>query len=58
MKILIEMVGKRFNTGRREITLITERFPNRIENKKYLIFQLEKLLEETRRLAKIDQLSL
>ena len=52
------MVGKRFNTGKREITLITERFPNRMENKKYLIFQLEKLIEESRKLAKIDQFTL
>ena len=57
-KILIEMVGKRFNVGRREITLITERFPNRIENKKYLIFLLEKLVSETRRISKIDQKTL
>ena len=57
-KILIEMVGKRFNVGRREITLITERFPNRIENKKYLIFLLEKLVSETRRISQIDQKTL
>ena len=52
--ILIEMVGKRYNTGNREIKLKTERFPNRIENKKYLTYQLEALLEESRRLAATD----
>lgn len=57
-KILIEMVGKRFNTGKRQIKLVTERFPNRIENKKYLMFLLETLVNETRQLAKVDENSL
>ena len=57
-KILIELVGQRFNTGKRQIKLVTERFPNRIENKKYLIFQLETLVNETRELAKVDESSL
>ena len=58
MKILIEMVGKRFNTGKRQIKLVTERFPNRIENKKYLIFLLETLVNESRKLAIVDENSL
>ena len=57
-KILIELVGQRFNTGKRQIKLVTERFPNRIENKKYLMFQLETLVNETRELAKVDESSL
>ena len=53
--ILIRMVAKRYNTGRREIRLTTERFPNRIENKRYLIYLLENLVAEAKKLAVIQQ---
>lgn len=49
--VLVEMVGPRFNQGKRLVRLTANRFANRIENKKYLIFLLEKLLLEARRIA-------
>ena len=48
--IFIRMVGPRFFQPENEVKLVTSRFPNRIENKKYLIYLLEILLLETRRL--------
>lgn len=51
--IFIEMVGPRFNQGKRLVRLTADRFSNRIENKKYLIYVLEKLLLESKRIAKI-----
>lgn len=56
--ILIRMVAKRFNVGRREIRLTSERFPNRIENKRYLIYLLENLVAEAKNLAVIQHQSL
>ena len=50
--IFIELVGPRFNRGKHEVKLTCERFPNRIENKRFLMYQLEKLLIETRLLCK------
>jgi hypothetical protein len=55
--IMIRMVAKRFNVGRREIRLTTERFPNRIENKRYLIYLLENLVAEAKNLAVIQHQS-
>ena len=49
-QILRRMVGPRYNTGNREIRLTSNRFPNRIENKKYLIFLLESLVKEAKAL--------
>lgn len=49
-KILIEMVGPRYNTGKQEVKLVSDRFPNRIENKRHLILLLEKLIAETKRI--------
>jgi len=48
--IFTRLVGPRFNSGRREVKLTSDRFPNRIENKRYLIMLLENLLIETRKL--------
>ena len=47
------MVGKRYNVGKRELKLTAERFPNRIENKRYLILLLESLISETKQLIKL-----
>lgn len=44
------MVGKRFRSGRREVRLITSKFTNRIENKRYLIYLLETLIAETKKI--------
>lgn len=48
--IFIEMIGSRYNQGKREVRLISNRFPNRIENKRYLTYLLENLLNEARRI--------
>ncbi len=50
LAIFLRMVGPRFNCGRRELRLISSRFQNRIENKKYLIMLLENLISESKRL--------
>ena len=44
------MVGPRYNTGKQEIKLVSDRFPNRIENKRYLILLLEKLIADAKRI--------
>ena len=49
--IFIRMVGLRYNTGKKEVKLTAERFPNRIENKRYLTYLLECLVVETKKLA-------
>jgi len=46
--IFLEMVGKRYNQGRKEVKLTADRFPNRIENKRYLIVLLENLVTEAK----------
>ena len=49
--IFIEMVGKRYNTGKKEVRLTTDRFSNRVENKRYLTLLLERLIAESKKLA-------
>jgi hypothetical protein len=49
------MLAKRFNVGRRDIKLVSERFPNRIENKRYLIYLIENLVREAKNLAVIQK---
>ena len=44
------MVGTRYNVGKKEIKLTCERFPNRIENKRYLVLLLENLVRECKKL--------
>lgn len=51
--IFLRMIGTRFNTGNKVVTLISDRFTNRLENKKYLIYLLEDLLVKTRELDMI-----
>lgn len=41
---LLELVGGRFNTSRDELTLVSEKFPSRIENKRYLEILLDTLI--------------
>lgn len=53
--ILIRMLAKRFNIGRRDIKLVSERFPNRIENKRYLVYLIENLVREAKNLAVIQK---
>ena len=49
--IFLEMVGKRYNQGRKEVKLTADRFPNRIENKRYLVVLLENLVIEAKELC-------
>jgi small subunit ribosomal protein S35 len=49
--IFIEMVGKRYNTGKKAVRLTSNRFSNRVENKKYLTLLLERLIAESKKLA-------
>ena len=51
--IFIEMVGKRYNQGRKEVTLTCDRFPNRVENKRFLVVLLENLVAESKKIAVI-----
>jgi hypothetical protein len=53
LKIFLEMVGKRYNQGKREVKIICDRFPNRIENKKFVVLTLERLISESKRLDKL-----
>ena len=48
------MVGSRFNPGKREVRITCDRFPNRIENKKYAIIQLERLIVESKRIFQLQ----
>lgn len=51
-KVFVEMVGSRYNVGKQEVKLTTNRFPNRIENKRYITFLLENLVRESKRICK------
>lgn len=53
--IFIRMMGLRYNTGKKEVKLTAERFPNRIENKRYLTYLLECLVTEAKKLAVIQR---
>lgn len=48
--IFVRMVGKRLKVGNGELKLTADKFPNRMENRKYLIFLLENLIAESKRL--------
>eukprot|EP01039_Chlorochromonas_danica_P008107 gene8107-8945_t len=50
IQILIAFVGKRFNSGRRELKLVADKFPNRVENKRYVTLLLEQIIAEVRKL--------
>lgn len=54
LKIFLLMVGPRYNQGKKEVKLTTDRFPNRIENKRYLIMLLENLILETKNIYSIS----
>ena len=53
--ILISIVGRRFNQNKKEIKIISNRFPNRLENKRYAILQLDKLIFEAKKIYKISE---
>jgi hypothetical protein len=49
-KVFKYLVGSRFNSATKIVKLTSAKFPNRIENKRHLIFLLENLVQEARRL--------
>jgi hypothetical protein len=51
LKIFLRMVGPRYNQGRQELKLTCKRFPNRIENKRFLVLTLENLVAEAKNLS-------
>lgn len=53
-KIFIRMLGKRYSHGNGKVTLVCRRFPNRLENKKWLTYTLELLLSKSRALALVS----
>lgn len=48
-----ELIGPRFQPGSGQVRLTAEKFPNRIENKKYVTHLLEQLIAEAKRVASI-----
>ena len=52
-QIFIEMVGPRYNGGRQDVRFTCEKFANRLENKKYVTYLLEKLVAEAKHLATV-----
>mmetsp|Transcript_13516 Transcript_13516/g.20305 ORF Transcript_13516/g.20305 Transcript_13516/m.20305 type:complete len:172 (+) Transcript_13516:173-688(+) len=51
LKVFLRMVGPRYNHHRREVRIVCKQFPNRIENKRFAVLTLEKLLKEARNIA-------
>lgn len=47
--IFVQMVGKRLRVGNGELLLTTDKFPNKMENRKYLVFLLENLIAESKK---------
>jgi hypothetical protein len=45
------MIGPRYDRARDEVRIVCKRFSNRIENKRFSVLLLEKLLAEARRLT-------
>jgi hypothetical protein len=52
-QIFIQLVGPRYNGGRRDVRFTCEKFANRLENKKYVTYLLEKLVAEAKHLATV-----
>ncbi len=50
-KVFIGLLGARYNVGNQRFKLTCEKFQNRIENSKYIIYLLETLLAESRRIT-------
>lgn len=52
--IFARLVGPRLNVGNAELKLTCSKFPNKLENKKYVILLLENLIAEAKRLAQVE----
>lgn len=50
-KILLEIVGPRYNQEKNDLKLSSEKFGSRIENKRYLVGMIEKIVSNARELA-------
>jgi hypothetical protein len=50
--IFCKLIGPRFNPGKRMAKLVCSRFPERGENQKFLILQLEQLIEEAKKIVR------
>ena len=50
-KILLEIVGPRYNQEKNDLKLSSEKFGSRIENKRYLVGMIEKIVSSARELA-------
>jgi hypothetical protein len=51
LQVFIRMVGPRYDNAKKVLRIICKRFPNRIENKRFSVLLLERLLAEARRLT-------
>jgi len=49
--VFTQMVGPRYNQGKGQVRLTSEKFANRLENKKHLTYTLEKLVKEAKRIS-------
>lgn len=50
--IFLEIVGSRFNPQKGDLQLSSEKFASRIENKRYLVDMIERIISNARKLAK------
>jgi len=51
-EILLQIVGPRYNAEKNELKLSSEKFGSRIENKRYLVGMIEKIVSSSKKLAK------
>ena len=51
LPVFLRMVGPRYDRGKDEVRIVCKRFANRIENKRFSVLLLERLLAEARRLT-------
>lgn len=51
-EVFLEIVGSRFNSKKEELKLSSEKFASRIENKRYLVDMIERIVSSARTLAK------
>ena len=51
-EVFLEMVGPRYRPKTDEVQLSSEKFASRIENKRYLVDMIERLVESSRELAR------
>jgi hypothetical protein len=51
LNIFCKLLGTRYDSPQRMLKISANRFPERLENKKFLILQLEQLIEEAKRIV-------